>query len=94
MRLHRLTFRQIVDESCVETATSAWERAKSASRLRHGLAINQRAARRMGELKARCLARAAEILPDQVMVTIDDDFQIGLVSIRWPGHGRFHLPLD
>jgi hypothetical protein len=48
----------------------------------------------MGELKARCVARVAEILPEQVRVTIDRDYQVGLISVRWPGHGRLHLPAD
>jgi hypothetical protein len=46
----------------------------------------------MGELKARCLTRVAELLPAEVRVTIDHDYQIGLVSVHWPGHGRLHLP--
>lgn len=94
MKSHRRTFRQILEQSRTEAATSAWERAKVASRLRHGFATlgNRRAARLMGALKARCLARVAEILPAEVRVTIDDDFQVGLVSVRWPGHGRLHLP--
>lgn len=91
---HRLTFRQILEKSRVETATAAWERATAASRLRHGLmsAGHRRGARKLGDLKARCLGQAVEILPGQIRVTIDNDYQVGLVSIRWPGHGRHHLP--
>lgn len=94
MKPRRRTFRQILEESRVETATSAWDRAMAASRLRPGLAAigKRRAAQEMGELKARCLARVAEILPAEVRVTIDHDYQVGLVSVHWPGHGRFHLP--
>jgi hypothetical protein len=93
---HRLTFRQILGNSRVETATTAWERASVASRLRHGLVSvgHHRGARRLGELKARCLERVVEILPEQVRVTIDNDYQVGLISVRWPGRGRFHLPAD
>jgi len=91
---HRLTFRQILEESRVETATAAWERATAASRLRHGLVSvrHRRGAQKLGELKALCLGRVGEILPGQIRVTIDNDYQVGLVSVRWPGHGRLHLP--
>jgi hypothetical protein len=94
MKRQRVTFRQILEGSRAEAATSAWERAKVASRLRHRLALlgNEPAARLMSEIKTRALDRLVEILPDQVRVTIDDDFHIGLLSIRWPGHGRLHLP--
>ena len=30
--------------------------------------------------------------PDEVRVTIDDEYRVGLLSIRWPGHGMLHLP--
>lgn len=91
---HRLTFRQILENSRVETATVAWERATAASRLRYGLASvgHHRGAEKLGKLKARYLERVVEILPEQVRVTIDQDYQVGLLSVRWPGHGRLHLP--
>ncbi len=94
MRTKRRTFNQILESSRVEAATAAWDRARVASRLRHGLAAmgRGRAARMMGELKDRCLTRTVEILPGEVRVTIDHDYQIGLVSVQWPGHGRLHLP--
>ncbi len=34
------------------------------------------------------------LLPAEVRVTIDDTYQVGLVSVGWQGHGRFHLPAD
>jgi hypothetical protein len=91
---HRLTFREILEESRVEAATAAWDRATAASLLRHGLVSvgHARGARELAELKGRCLERVVGILPGQVRVTIDDDYQVGLVSVRWPGHGRLHLP--
>ena len=94
MKPQRLTFCQIVEMSRKEAAVSAWGRAKAASRLRHVLVSvgHHRGAREMGKLKARCLERVVEILPEQVRVTIDRDYQVGLVSVRWPGHGRLHLP--
>jgi hypothetical protein len=94
MRTQRQTFRQILEGSRVKTATAAWERAIAASRLRHALVAvgQQRGARKLGELKARCLERVVEILPGQIRATLDVGYQIGLVSVHWPGHGRLHLP--
>ena len=94
MTPERLTFRQILDETRVESASSAWERAQLASRLRHSYARlgNRRAAQLIGEVKARSLNRVARIIPGQVRITIDHNFQIGLISVRWPGHGSLHLP--
>ena len=94
MRTQRQTFCQILEESRVETATAAWDRATAASRLRHGLVAvgHHRGARKLGELKARCLERVVEILPGQIRATLDIDHQIGLVSVHWPGQGRLHLP--
>jgi hypothetical protein len=94
MKPRRPTFREILDQSRVETAAAAWERARLASRLRRSLALlgKPRSARLLGALKACCLDRVADILPGEVRVKIDSDFQIGLVSVRWPGHGRLHLP--
>jgi hypothetical protein len=53
---------------------------------------HHRGARKLGELKARCLERVVEILPGQIRATLDIDYQIGLVGVHWPGHGRLHLP--
>jgi hypothetical protein len=94
MNSHRRTFRQIIEESRVETATAAWKRAAAASNLRHFLNSvgHHRWAREMGKLKARCLERVVEILPEQVQVTIDDNYPIGLVIVDWARHGRLHLP--
>jgi hypothetical protein len=91
---HRPTFRQHLEETHIEAAIFAWDRATAASRLRHGLVAQgrRRDARMMGELKARCLGRAREILPGEVRVTTDTDYLVGMVSVPWRGHGRRHLP--
>jgi hypothetical protein len=90
----RTTFREIVDASREEAAEAAWERAKRASTLRGSFAARRRLseAGRCGEAKAAALKLVSTLLPDEVRVTIDDDYQVGLVSVRWKGHGRFHLP--
>lgn len=94
MKSQRQSFRKILEASRLEAAAVAWERGRHASQLRHGVVRlgHYRAARLLGEIKTRCLTRAAEILPNEVTVTIDNDFQIGLISVRWAGHGRLHLP--
>ena len=93
---NRMTFRQIVEESREVAAESAWERAQFASRLRHTVASTgrHRNAQRLAEWKARAIKLALSLLPEQIRVTIDDDYQVGLLSVSWLGHGRLHLPAD
>jgi hypothetical protein len=43
-------------------------------------------------LKAKAIRLAVSLAPEQFKVTIDDDYQIGLLSVRLTGHGRLHLP--
>jgi hypothetical protein len=43
-------------------------------------------------LKKEAIRLAAFVLPEQVKVTIDGDYQVGLVSVSLQGHGRLHLP--
>lgn len=92
----RITFRQIVDASRVDAAEAAWERAKFASRLRHFEAGvgRHRNAKRFADSKLQAIRLAMSLAPEQISVTIDDNFQVGLLSVRWPGHGRLHLPAD
>ena len=92
----RATFRGILDASRQEAAAAAWERAQVASRLRHGAAArgNWRDARRLAQIKRDAIQLVASILPDGLKVTLDSEFQIGLVSVRFEGHGRLHLPAD
>jgi len=90
----RSTFRDILDASRQEAAASAWERAQVASRLRHDAAVrgNWRDARRLAQIKRDAIQLVACILPERLKVTLDSEFQIGLVSVRLEGHGRLHLP--
>lgn len=89
------TFQEIIEASRPEAAALAWERGELAGQLRYEMirSKNFRAARRFGDLKTRAFERAAEILPE-IEVKIDSDYQVGLLSVRWPGRGRFHLPPD
>lgn len=88
------TFRQMVSDLRRDAAEIAWQRAVLASRLRHVAARSgrRRAARRLGEIKHRAIERVVELLPPELIVTLDDDFLVGLLSVRWNGHGRLHLP--
>lgn len=90
----RINFREIHNASRREAAESAWHRAKQASGLRRLLVSQRRfaGAGRCSAMKAEALKLVTDLMPDQVRVTIDDDYQVGLVSVRWVGHGRFHLP--
>lgn len=88
------TFREILESSRQQAAASAWERARQASSLRHAAAArgDRRAADLLSHLKREAIRLAAFVLPEQVQVTIDGDSQIGLLSIRFQGRGRLHLP--
>lgn len=92
----RQTFRKILDASRMETAQAAWGRARLASYLMHWASWhgNKKAAMMLANIKAAALRRVAAILPQEVHVGIDSEYQIGLVSVAWRGHGRLHLPAD
>ena len=89
-----VTFREILESSRHQAAASAWERARQASSLRHHAAArgDRQAAHLLSQLKIEAIRLAAFLPPEQVKVTIDGDNQIGLLSIRFQGHGRLHLP--
>lgn len=89
-----LTFRQILETTRIDAAQAAWTRAKLVSRLRHGMADRGRGrtVRRLGQLKLDAIRHALSLVPERIKVTIDDDYQVGLISVRWPGHGNLHLP--
>lgn len=90
----RQTFREIVDASRRQAARQAWARAKTASALRRAMHDRRRhnAARRLSHIKHAAVARAVELAPEQVRVTLDTDFHVGLLSVRFIGGGRLHLP--
>ena len=91
--LARTIFREIVQDTREQAAANAWERARIASNLRH-LAINRgdrQSARRLSWMKQEAIQLVASLLPDQLKITLDSDHHIGLVSVRFEGHGRLHL---
>jgi len=90
----KVTFRKITEDTRIDAAEAAWSRARLISRLRHQQrdAQNHRSARQLSKLKANAVRLALSLAPEQISVTIDNDYQIGLLSVRWPGHGKLHLP--
>lgn len=90
----RRTFREIAGESRLVAAERAWERAKLASSLRHHAKDEGRknASLLLGRIKQAAITQALEVAPEKVRVTLDTDFHVGLVSVRWDGRGRLHLP--
>lgn len=94
--IRRSTFNQIVEAAREQAAGAAWTRATAASRLRKALTARRhfQAARRCAAIKCGALERAASVLPDAIKITIDDVLHVGLTSVRWRGHGGFHLPAD
>lgn len=92
----RKTFRETVRETAQGSAEAAWDRARLASHLRHAAARqgHRRTARRLGELKREAISRVLRLQPGTVRVTVDSDYHVGLLSIRWSGHGSLHLPAD
>jgi hypothetical protein len=92
----RETFAQMCVRLRVESGRTAWARALRASRLRH-VAKYQRqycGARTLARIKSESIARAQELAPTMICITIDHEYQIGLPSIRWRGRdgARLHLP--
>lgn len=93
-RNRRPTFSQILESTREASAARVWDKAKAVSTLRHLVQSSRRArgAAVLAEAKRALVRRAVELVPDQIKVGIDSDYQVGLLSIRWHGHGRMHLP--
>jgi len=90
------TFQQILEGLNEEIAETAWQRAWVASRMRHA-AVRQgrnKTARILASVKADALRTAATLNPEEIRVGIDGEYQIGLLSVCWVGHGQLHLPAN
>jgi len=90
----RRTFAEILERTCIPAAERAFRRAIGASRLRKPLARRgrRRAAAVMADRKLDAVRRALRLAPELVLVTVDNDFRIGFVSVRFAGVGWLHLP--
>ena len=88
----RKPFREIVSSARRASAERLWDKARLASALRYVAVRTGQAdaARALADVKCRAVTRAAELIP-AVRVTIDSDYQLGMLSIRFPGRGRLHL---
>lgn len=96
MQARQNTFQRIQHDSARDAALRIWDRAKHAGRMYHLLRQQSRyeQALKCAEIKESCLRRAIRLLPDEIKVSIDSTYQIGMLSVRWPGHGALHLPAD
>ena len=90
----RRTFAEIFESSRGEAAARAFRRGITASRLRKTLQHRgrSRAAALLAFQKVSAVRRAIILAPESVLVTVDNDYQIGLLSVRFVGVGRVHLP--
>ena len=88
------TFTEIRNETRVECAWSAWGRARCASGLRHEAVRAGRgaAAKFFGSQKVTAVQRAIELAPELFRLSIDDEYQVGLVSAQAADGSRLHLP--
>ena len=88
------TLGKITRDASTGSSRSLWAKAKVASTLRH-VAIRRRdipAARILSDLKLRSIRRAVELAPHMYEVSIDSEYQIGLVSVRAEDGSMLHLP--
>lgn len=90
----RRTFAEILESTRIFAAERAFRRAIVASRLRKTLARRgrRRAAAVMADRKLVSVRRAVQLAPELIRVTIDCEFQVGLLSVRFADVGRLHLP--
>lgn len=93
-RSFKPTFRQMVEDARQGAAEKTWEKANAVSAMRHAARKtgNRRQAKALAAMKVRLIKRTIELVPDQVKIAVDDDYMVGLLSIRWNGHGKLHLP--
>jgi hypothetical protein len=87
------SFNQILEETRWSCARAAWERARTAGKLRHGAIAAQRyrAAKVLGAIKMRAMMRTCELAPQQVRIGIDQTAHRGLLSVGFRQHGRLHV---
>lgn len=90
----RRTFAQMKNETRWDAARRAWDRARVVSSFRHHAQSQQqcRLAKALGCVKQAAINRALQLAPEQIHVTFDTDYHVGLLSVRFNGRGRLHLP--
>ncbi len=88
------TFATILADTAAAAGAAAWQRATTASRLRH-LARdlgNARAARLLSHVQGRAMARAATLLPHAVRIRRDLGHPGAHLSLELRRKGRLHVP--
>jgi len=90
----RQVFGQILEANRAAAAGAAWAKARLASQLRHLVlkARDYKGASVLSKLKMMNVSRAFKLAPGLLQVTIDRDYQIGMISVSWEGKERLHLP--
>ncbi len=93
-RSFKPTFREMVESTRQDAAEQTWARANAVSAMRHAMQKSgkRRQAKALAAMKVRLIKRTIELVPDQVKIAVDHDYMVGLLSIRWKGHGKLHLP--
>ena len=90
----RRTFAEILAAARPAAAAAAWDRARKASKLRHAAFKSGRwhASKRFAGAKADAVRRAVRLAGERVRVSIDEHYQVGMLSVHFRGRGRLHLP--
>ena len=90
----RRTFAEICESERIPAAKRAFRRAIMASKFRKAARRRRkgRVAASLAITKVKAVRRALALAPELIRITLDSDFQIGLLSVRFAGVGRVHLP--
>jgi hypothetical protein len=88
------TFMSFLEERRIISAKNAWEKAQTASRLRHQAnKRDHRTARIFSAIKVASVRRVLELAPELIRIVMADDVQ-GLVSVRCNDGSKLHLPAN
>jgi len=92
----RVTMKTVIENTRKEAADNSWQRARQASRMRKLLSQQGRfgQARVCSSIKKQAIRQALQITPENIEVGIDDDYQVGLLRIRYEDGSMLHLPPD
>jgi len=93
---HTPCFNEILQTAHDDAADAVWQRAETASALRHLCQSRGRRGRRsqriLGDLKKKSIDHLREVAPELVNLGLDSTYQVGLVSVCYRNRHRLHLP--
>lgn len=98
MATQKHTFSDILEESRMQAAKKAWEKAQLASTLRHEMQRlgNFKAVKCLAQIKAGSIVLAVALAPE--MITIKPDYYKKTnhicLGVKFRGQGALHLPND